>query len=71
MIFLCLGVDWNIIKEYQDKIIQFFPKEICHKDIEGGRGICEADDSEFVIPKFGVDSSLRDVFFIDPDLVVL
>ena len=72
MIFLCLGVDQNVIKEYQDKIIQFFSKEIFHKAIEGGRDVCEAKehDSEFVIPKSGVYRCFKDVFFSDLDLVV-
>ena len=71
MIFLCPR-DYNVIKEHQNKIIQLIPKEIYHKAIESGKGIGEAKghDNEFIIPKSSVDSSFRDVFIFDFDLVI-
>ena len=72
MIFLGLRVNQDVVKEDQNKIIQFLPKEICYKAIEGGWSICEAKghDSKFIMAKSSVDSCFWDILFFDPDLVI-
>ena len=72
MIFLCLGINENVIDKDDHKDIKFLHEDAIHQIHEISRRIGEAErhDSEFIETISSRESRFRNIFFPDLDLMI-
>jgi hypothetical protein len=72
MFFSVLGIDYNVINENNDKLVQFHHEYGVHQIHEVSRGIGppKRHNQIFINAISGRESHLRDIFLIDFDLMI-
>ncbi|BAU03195.1 hypothetical protein VIGAN_UM037800 [Vigna angularis var. angularis] len=72
MLFIALGVDKNIINEYNHKLIKIRPEDTIHVVHEYCWGICHTEWHHYilVVSITRSEGCLLDVFFLYPNLMV-
>ena len=73
LVLLCvLGIDQDIIREYQHIFIQLLDEYVRHQTIKGSECICQSkrNDIKFVVVIPCVKSYLWYIFLLNPDLII-
>jgi hypothetical protein len=66
-------VNEDVIKENQDKILKARFQSFIHESLEGGWGIEKAKrhDQEFIMSFMSSEGSLRNIFLLHSDLMIV